>query len=159
MEYSLVLTLMLLLSPMSSLAHFCTLVLPGFCLARLAVRQGGRLPWALLVLAALCSLLPHKGLLGERGYTVALWYGGVMWNAVLLFAGCAVGLVVGVRGTVPEPERGRPEVRPGRAVTAGAENPPRQAPPPYRDVPIPKTRKKRVPGGAVPMRTGWRKPR
>jgi hypothetical protein len=137
-----VLTLMLLLSPMSSMAHFCTLLLPGFCVARLAVRQGGRMSWALLTLAVLCSLLPHKGLLGERGYTVALWYGGVMWNAVFLLAGCAVGLL-SVRQTVAEPQASRPEARPERAVAVGAANPPRQAPPPYRGDAAPKIRKEK----------------
>src|SRR5262249_14826353 len=36
LEYSMVFLLMLLLSPMSSKAHFCTLLLPGFAVARAA---------------------------------------------------------------------------------------------------------------------------
>ena len=39
-EYSVVLLLMLLFSPMSSKPHFCIMLLPAFCIERSAVREG-----------------------------------------------------------------------------------------------------------------------
>jgi hypothetical protein len=88
LEYSVVLLLMLLLSPMSSMAHFGTLVLPGFCLARRAVGRRDRVLIALLLAAATLALASNKDLLGGRLYTVALWGGCVMLNTLLLLAGC-----------------------------------------------------------------------
>lgn len=88
LEYCVVLLLMLLLSPMSSAAHFGILIIPGFCLARRAVALRDRLLTALLLGACLAALASNKDLLGGRLYTLALWSGCVMWNALFLLAGC-----------------------------------------------------------------------
>jgi hypothetical protein len=88
LECSMVLLLMVLMSPMSSKAHFGTLVLPGFCLARTALHSQSRLLKGLLAGAIVLSLLCNKDPLGERLYTLSLWYGVVTWQTLLLLAGC-----------------------------------------------------------------------
>lgn len=90
LECSMVLLLMVLLSPMSSKAHFGTLVLPGFCLALAAVRSHWRVLRTLLAGAVVLGLLCNKDPLGEKLYTLSLWYGLVTWQTLLLLAGCLV---------------------------------------------------------------------
>lgn len=92
LEFSLVCLLMLLLSPMSSKPHFCTLFLPGFCLARLAIEGRDRVLMTLLALAILAGLVSNKDLLGEKAYDFVIWYGSVFWDCLLLFAGCCYAL-------------------------------------------------------------------
>ena len=92
LECGAVLLLMLLLSPMSSKAHFGTLLVPGFCLARAALGPGRRAEKALLAVAVALSLLASKGPLGERLYTLSLWYGAPTWQSLALLAGCLVAL-------------------------------------------------------------------
>lgn len=93
-ECSMVLLLMVLLSPMSSKAHFGILVLPGFCLARAALdpRAAGfrsrQFLKGLLAAAVVLGLLCNKDPLGERLYTLSLWYGVVTWQTLVLMAGC-----------------------------------------------------------------------
>jgi hypothetical protein len=91
-EYGVVLLLMLLLSPMSSMAHFGTLVIPGLFLAQTANRSRSVLLTCLLAGSAALALTANKDLLGGRLYTVALWSGSVMWNTLFLLAGCFVAL-------------------------------------------------------------------
>jgi Glycosyltransferase family 87 len=99
LEYSVVLLLMLLLAPMSSKPHFCTLLLPGFCLARRAV-LGRNLVLAFVLVAAVgVGALGIKGLLGVDSASVALWWGNVMWSALFLLLGCAGVLL---RGPLPD---------------------------------------------------------
>jgi Glycosyltransferase family 87 len=93
LEFSVVLILMLLLSPMSSKTHYCVLFLPAFCVARLAVQRGDRFLWALLLGAIAMGVLSNKDLWGSTIYTLALWYGSVTWSALLLFLGCAYALL------------------------------------------------------------------
>jgi hypothetical protein len=88
LEYSLVLLLMLLLSPMSSKPHFCTLVLPGLCLARLAVERRDVILGGVVAAAVASGLLSNKDLWGVRVYDFALWYGSVLGGAVVLYLGC-----------------------------------------------------------------------
>jgi glycosyl transferase family 87 len=88
LECSMVLLLMVLLSPMSSKAHFGTLVLPGFCLARAALHSHSRLLKGVLDAAVVFGLLCNKDPLGEKLYTLSLWYGVVTWQALFLLAGC-----------------------------------------------------------------------
>jgi hypothetical protein len=90
LECSMVLLLMVLLSPMSSKAHFGTLVLPGFCLARAALHLQSRLLKVVLAGAVVLGLLCNKDPLGERLYTLSLWYGVVTWQTLLLVAGCLI---------------------------------------------------------------------
>jgi hypothetical protein len=92
LECGAVLVLMLLFSPMSSKAHFGTLLVPGFCLARVALGPGSRAEKALLALAVALSLTAGKGLLGEKLYTLGLWYGAPTWQSLALLAGCLIAL-------------------------------------------------------------------
>jgi hypothetical protein len=104
-EYGVVLTLMLLLSPMSSMAHFGILVVPGFCLARRAFSRGDRLLTALLAAAVAAAVVSNKDLLGGWLYTAALWCGCVMWCSLLLLAGCLRELLrAPLPARVPAPE-------------------------------------------------------
>jgi hypothetical protein len=86
-EYGIVLGLMLLLSPMSSRAHFGVLLLPAFVLGRAAAHSGSRFLWGLVALAAALATLSQKDLLGEGGYTLSLWYGTAMWETVMVLIG------------------------------------------------------------------------
>jgi hypothetical protein len=88
LESCMVLLLMLLLSPMSSKAHFGTLVVPGYCLARAALHARSRLFNGILAAAVVLGLLCNKDPLGERLYTLSLWYGLVTWQTLLLLGGC-----------------------------------------------------------------------
>jgi hypothetical protein len=90
LECSAVLLLMLLLSPMSSKAHFGTLILPGYCLARAAARARRPLAWVPVGAAVLLALLSTKDPLGERLYTVSLWFGSVTLETLLLLGWCLV---------------------------------------------------------------------
>ncbi len=92
LECSIVLLLMLLLSPMSSKAHFGTLLVPGCCLARAALNSRSRFLWVMLLGAVLLAVLSNKDPLGERLYTLSLWYGVVTWETLLLLAGCLLAL-------------------------------------------------------------------
>jgi hypothetical protein len=92
-EYSVVLLLMLLLSPMSSKPHFCTLLLPGFCLARSAVAGRDFFAGAFLVAGIAAGAVGIKGLLGPDTASVAMWYGNLMWCSLILFVGCSYELV------------------------------------------------------------------
>jgi hypothetical protein len=92
LECGIVLLLMLLLSPMSSKAHFGTLLVPGFCLARAALGSRSRLLGAVLLGAVLLAVLSNKDPLGERLYTLSLWYGVVTWETLLLLVGCLLAL-------------------------------------------------------------------
>jgi hypothetical protein len=88
LECGIVLLLMLLLSPMSSKAHFGTLIIPGCCLARAAIASRSLILKLLLAGTVLLGLLSNKDPLGERLYTLSLWYGVVTWQSLLLLAGC-----------------------------------------------------------------------
>jgi hypothetical protein len=92
LEYALVCLLMLILSPMSSKPHFCTLVLPGFCLAR-RMFQRRELTLQLITGAALlAALVSNMDLVGKHTYTVVVWSGSVFASAALLYSGCCWSL-------------------------------------------------------------------
>jgi hypothetical protein len=93
LECSIVVLLMLLLSPMSSKAHFGVLVLPGFCLASAASLRPSRLVWGLLLAGIGLGFLSYKAPLGERLYTISLWSGIVTWQTLVLLFGCMAALV------------------------------------------------------------------
>jgi hypothetical protein len=92
LEGSVVLLLMLLLSPMSSKAHFGVLVLPGFCLARRAIATRGRLQQTVFFLALVLGLVSNKDPIGDLLYSLTLWYGFTTWQTLLLLAGCLLAL-------------------------------------------------------------------
>jgi hypothetical protein len=87
-EHALVLVLMLLLSPMSSKAHFGVLLVPGFLVARAAALSGSKLLWGCILLSTMLACVSHKDFLGEDGYTLMLWYGAATWEALVLWLGC-----------------------------------------------------------------------
>jgi hypothetical protein len=86
MEYSVILVLMVLLSPMSSKPHFGTLIVPGFALARLAVYQGDKILRVLTVLTVILATLSLP-LWGGPFSSIALWFGSDTWNALGLLLG------------------------------------------------------------------------
>jgi hypothetical protein len=92
-EFSIVLMLMLLISPVSSSPHFNTLVLPGFCLARLAFATGDRWIWAPLLSAAALTAISNKDLVGDRLYSVLVWVGTTTLATILLWLGCVIALL------------------------------------------------------------------
>ncbi len=94
LEISSVLVMMLLLSPMSSKPHFCTLLLPGFCLARLAFQEKRRWLGLVVFLAVAAGMVSIKDLWGNSFATWALWWGSVTWSTLALLWGCVLGLVV-----------------------------------------------------------------
>lgn len=102
LEAGVVLSLMLLLSPMSSKAHFGVLVLPGYCLARRAFASGSR-PLGLLLAAALAlGLVSNKDPIGDQLYSLTMWYGFTTWQTLLLLLGCLLVLARG-RLSLPRP--------------------------------------------------------
>jgi hypothetical protein len=88
-EFGIVLTLMLLLSPMSSKPHFCTLLLPQLLLVRLGWDRRDRLLIGLTVVTAVLGLIANKDVVGRRAYDLVLWNGAVFANCLLLFLGCS----------------------------------------------------------------------
>jgi hypothetical protein len=88
LECGMVLLLMLLLSPMSSKAHFGTVILPGFILARTALFTRARAIQAITIISVFLGLLGNKDPLGEKLYTLTLWYGVVTWQTLVLLLGC-----------------------------------------------------------------------
>jgi len=88
-----VLLLMLLLSPMSSKAHFCTLFLPGFAVAR-AAWQRGSASLAGWLLAANLIGLPALSWFGKFTAQVSLYYGAVSLKALLLLIACGSALIL-----------------------------------------------------------------
>jgi hypothetical protein len=92
-ELGIVLMLMLLMSPVSSSPHFNTLILPGFCLARLALATGDRWIWAPLLSAAALTAISNKDLVGESIYTVLAWLGTTTLATMLLWLGCVIALL------------------------------------------------------------------
>ena len=92
-EFAIVLLLMLLLSPVSSKPHFCTFLLPGFCLARRAMVGRNPASAAFLVGAIASGVAGVKGVVGADLASVALWYGNVTGSALLLLSGCIWAVV------------------------------------------------------------------
>jgi hypothetical protein len=92
LEFSMVATLMLVCSPMAAKAQWGILMLPGFCLARLSITR--RDPVTIFCFCAgLLAWLPSQNVLGKDRVFVGLWYGAVLWNALIWFGGCAHVLI------------------------------------------------------------------
>jgi hypothetical protein len=86
LHFGLVLILMVLLSPHSSKPHFCTLLLPGFCVARAALQGPNRRLLGVLITALLLALSSNQDLVGEWLYSWTKWYGSLAGSALLLYA-------------------------------------------------------------------------
>jgi len=91
--FSIVLCLMVLLSPMSSKPHFCVLMVPAWVLARAAIERRDRFLILLSCLAAVLGLSANKDLLGYTIYGWALWHGNIPLAVLLLLTGlmCSTG--------------------------------------------------------------------
>jgi hypothetical protein len=92
LEFSMVVTLMLVCSPMAAKAQWGVLMLPGFCLARLCVNGREPVVPALFAAGFLCWIC-SQNFVGNNGVFVGLWYGAVLANALFWFAGCAYVLI------------------------------------------------------------------
>jgi hypothetical protein len=93
LECSAITLVMLLLSPMSGKAHFGVLLLPAFCLTRLALAEKRPFLVAVILLASLLNLSTMKGVVGGAWADGSLWLGVVTWQTILLLAGCCYGLI------------------------------------------------------------------
>lgn len=91
-EFGIVITLILLMSPMSSPAHFGTLVLPGLCLARVAFIDRDRTVAALVTASAAIAVLANLDLVGRTVYMALLWSGCLTASTLLLWLGCVLVL-------------------------------------------------------------------
>jgi Glycosyltransferase family 87 len=90
LEASMILCAMLLLSPMSSKAHFGILILPAFCLARMLESKQKALAIFFLAIPLMMGILLNKDLSGSNIYTLLLWVAGVTWSTISLFLGNAI---------------------------------------------------------------------
>ncbi|MGC9965968.1 MAG: glycosyltransferase family 87 protein [Syntrophobacteraceae bacterium] len=94
LEFSIILLLMLLLSPNSSRGHFGVMLLPAFCVGRIALAGRTRTAWTLFLLATFLSLVCYNTPLNIF-FIPTLWAGAVSIVTVLLLAGCIMGLLEG----------------------------------------------------------------
>ena len=78
--------LMLLLSPMSSKAHYVILVLPVMMIARRMLEHPTRAMWALFATLMVCGPLTTKGLLGGSLGELMLAFGVPTWFVVITLA-------------------------------------------------------------------------
>jgi hypothetical protein len=92
LESSVVILSMVLLSPVSSKPHFVVLLLPAYCVARLAT-EGHDAPSRFFVsLALVLSVLGHRSITGETIGYVVQWGGGITACALALWLGCVTAL-------------------------------------------------------------------
>lgn len=90
LECGAIVCLMLLLSPMSSKAHYAVMILPALVLARAAVELRER--WLIALMAAMIAVGPLsvKGVLGKKLGDLALMWGCPTWYVLLTLAGICV---------------------------------------------------------------------
>ncbi len=85
-EFGVAACAMLLLSPMSSKAHFATLLLPvAFCAADALFRRSHAITWTAVGLAAATGVLAAKDIVGREWGNLLLTAGCVTWTTVALF--------------------------------------------------------------------------
>lgn len=96
-ECGMVVSAMLLMSPMSSVPHFATLLLPGLLFAQMAREHRTKSMFVFGTVLLSGALATNKDLIGSKNYTIGLWYGSAMWCAIASFFGCAVGLLTSVK--------------------------------------------------------------
>jgi hypothetical protein len=89
-ECSIVMLLMLVFSPNSSPAHFCIMLLPACCAARVALGGHDRLVRFLTAMAVICGVLSiHVRLPGSlQGEQFLLWLGIDLFAALFLMWAC-----------------------------------------------------------------------
>jgi hypothetical protein len=87
-ECCVVLILMLLLSPMSHKTHFCILLLPGFVVARLAVRKRSPVAWLALVACITLVVVLDRSIIGRSRGNLMMWLGSVTAGSLALWLAC-----------------------------------------------------------------------
>ena len=102
LEFGMVLILMVLLSPHSSKPPYCTLLLPGVCVARAALYWPPRRLLSVLSAAVLLALASNQDLVGEWLYSWTKWHGSLAWCALLLYAASCRVLWQSARATTVE---------------------------------------------------------
>ena len=91
-ETSVVILSMVLLSPSSSKPHFVVLLLPAYCVARLATTERDRLAGFFVALALASSVLSHQSIVGETIGRAVQWAGGITACGLALWLGCVAAL-------------------------------------------------------------------
>ncbi len=122
LECSIMLMLMVLLSPASSKPHFLVVLLPAYCLLRMALYGQDRLAGTCLAVALLFSLLSNRSLVGKVIGEPAQWAGGITWCALVLLVGCGSALLRPARSAhdPPRSDLAQPSVRSPRPRRAGS---------------------------------------
>lgn len=93
-EVAIVVTLMLLLSPMSGKAHFAVMLFPCFLVARLAVERPARgMQWLLLPLI-LFGPIASKDLIGKKLGNLSLYWSVPSWFLLVVLVGLWWAIVV-----------------------------------------------------------------
>lgn len=82
-EFSAIVSLMLLLSPMSSKAHYVVLWLPSLVIARQLIERPTAARYGIVVLLAITGTLTTKGLLGKSLGDLTLLWGLPTWHAII----------------------------------------------------------------------------
>lgn len=100
-EFGIVLALMPLLSPHSSKGHFCTLIVPGLYLARLAVYRRDLVSRICVGIVVLLTVLKTATLVGRPISHWLFWYGGIPAGTVVLLIG---SVQARLRGVISEVE-------------------------------------------------------
>lgn len=98
LELGAVAMLMLLMSPMTGLAHLGIVVLPGFALARIMFATADRAVWIAVLIAILGALTVNKDLVGSTLYTIVQYGGVATWTMAALWLGCVIALARGYGG-------------------------------------------------------------
>ena len=89
LECSAVLILMLMLSPMSHKTHFCILLLPAFCVARLAVAKRSLMAWCALLTCIMLVMVLDRSFIGRPRGNLLMWLGSVTAGSLALWAACS----------------------------------------------------------------------
>jgi hypothetical protein len=100
-EISAVFALMLLLSPMTSRAHYLTLLLPALVVVRMSVFHNDRVATMLLVPMFICGPLTCKGILSKEWGNLCLAWSLPTWYALL----CLFGMWYVLSRAIPGPGR------------------------------------------------------
>lgn len=93
LEYSMVMLMMVLMSPMSSKSHFGILILPGMVLARVAWTQQSKVLWMLFIAGNVIGITALTWWGNYIAY-VSLFYGVVTIKSLFLLAGCGTALIM-----------------------------------------------------------------
>jgi hypothetical protein len=107
-EFGMVICAMLLLSPMSSKAHFGILFLPALSLAWAAVVERRRWATLWLIVAVLLQVW-SLNLWGLSISSLAMWHGAVTWGTLCLFIGSAALTIPASSAVSPPIHEERPE--------------------------------------------------